>query len=321
MKSRPTSLVSLLVITALVAPTWATDLGDPAPPLKVAEWVKGDPVDIKEGVGKNVYVIEFWATWCGPCIVNIPHLTKLQKDYRDKGVIIVSVSVDGERTRGDVTGFVKKRNDDMGYTVALDTKDGDTAKAYMKAFMVMGIPNAFIVDRQGKLAWQGHPMEMEPVLKAVLEGNFDLEAAKKADRERRRMVEKRVKAMEVIEKYFSLITSSENPDEAQELGQKALAAIDPKDAMLLNSFAWDLLTNEAIQYRDLRFAMTVAKAAYDADPQDAAIVDTYARALFDTGKHKDAIEYQKKAVELAKENERMQAELRKTLQRYERAAG
>ena len=52
-------------------------LGDPAAPLTIKDWVKGKPANVRDG--KAVYVVEFWATWCGPCRVSIPHLTELQK--------------------------------------------------------------------------------------------------------------------------------------------------------------------------------------------------------------------------------------------------
>jgi thiol-disulfide isomerase/thioredoxin len=51
-------------------------IGDPAARLKGLQWVKGGPVKLQKG---NIYVVEFWATWCPPCRVSIPHLTKLQK--------------------------------------------------------------------------------------------------------------------------------------------------------------------------------------------------------------------------------------------------
>jgi thiol-disulfide isomerase/thioredoxin len=55
----------------------AVKVGDPAPPLKVEKFLKGDPVKaFKPG---HVYVVEFWATWCRPCVASMPHLTELQK--------------------------------------------------------------------------------------------------------------------------------------------------------------------------------------------------------------------------------------------------
>ena len=63
----------------------------PAPPLKVAEWVKGNKVAAFEP-GKT-YVVEFWATWCGPCLATIPHLTELAHKYKDKGVQFIGVDV------------------------------------------------------------------------------------------------------------------------------------------------------------------------------------------------------------------------------------
>ena len=57
-------------------------VGDPAPRLQVDRFVKGAPVkDFKQG---QVYVVEFWATWCRPCKESIPHITELQKKYGSK---------------------------------------------------------------------------------------------------------------------------------------------------------------------------------------------------------------------------------------------
>ena len=64
-------------------------LGDPAPKLEVKEFVKGDVV---KGFDKGkIYVVEFWATWCGPCRVSIPHLTEMQKQHPDIKFLGVSV--------------------------------------------------------------------------------------------------------------------------------------------------------------------------------------------------------------------------------------
>lgn len=62
-------------------------VGDPAPPLRVEAFLKGEPIAAFEP-GK-VYVIEFWATWCAPCIEQMPHLSALQTLYADRGVTIV----------------------------------------------------------------------------------------------------------------------------------------------------------------------------------------------------------------------------------------
>ena len=92
-------------------------IGDEAPAISVSQWVKGDPVDRLDP--NKTYVVEFWATWCGPCRVSIPHLTELQKKYKDKGVTIIGVSV-WSRIRDAVAPFVEQMGDKMDYTVAID---------------------------------------------------------------------------------------------------------------------------------------------------------------------------------------------------------
>lgn len=126
-----------------------------APPLKIAQWVKGQPIQLSAGRGKNVYVVEFWATWCPPCRTSIPHLTELQKKYKNQGVVIVGIT---NEPAEKVKPFVAKMGDKMDYTVAVDDNQA-TSKAYMEANGVGTIPHAFVVNKSGDLVWHGHPMQ------------------------------------------------------------------------------------------------------------------------------------------------------------------
>lgn len=155
--------------------------GDPAPALAVDKWVKGE--EVKELEKGKVYVIECWATWCGPCIQAIPHVTELQKKYADKDLVVIGMNV-WENDVAEVEPFVKKMGDKMDYRVATDdTSDGGKGKmaeTWMAAAGRNGIPCSFIVDREGKIAWIGHPMKMDEPLQQVIEGKFD--PAKEAER-------------------------------------------------------------------------------------------------------------------------------------------
>ncbi len=153
--------------------------GNPAPATDFSGWVKGTPVYSFEP-GKT-YVVEFWATWCGPCITSIPHLTKLQKENPEVTFIGFAVWERGSETKTideQVRQFVAKFGDKMDYKVAMDTADGFMAENWMTAAEQNGIPTAFIVQDQ-KVVWVGHPMSMDAPLAAVIDGTHDLEAAKR----------------------------------------------------------------------------------------------------------------------------------------------
>jgi thiol-disulfide isomerase/thioredoxin len=126
-------------------------LGSDAPKLELKEFVKGDAV---KGFSKGkTYVVEFWATWCGPCRTTIPHLTKLQKQYKDE-LTVIGVAI-LEEDQDAVAKFVEEMGDKMNYRVALDSvakdgspEEGAMVKNWMEPSGQQGIPSAFIVKER-----------------------------------------------------------------------------------------------------------------------------------------------------------------------------
>jgi len=133
-------------------------------------------------LGKGVKVVEFWATWCGPCRTSIPHLTELAKKYKGK-VDFAGISVwEREKTVPEIKAKVGKFVTDMGekmdYHVAIDTADKKMANNWMAAAEQNGIPSSFIVDKKGVILWIGHPMDIEEPLKQAIAGKLDANAQK-----------------------------------------------------------------------------------------------------------------------------------------------
>ena len=121
---------------------------------------------------------------------------------------------------------------------------------------------------------------------------------------------------EQIEKYMEVAREGKDHAAAKKIGEKILAS--EKDAGQLNEFAWKILTEEGIKHRDLELGMKVAKAAFDAcEGKEAAIVDTYARAFFESGKREEALKWQKRAIEICTDDN-LKSELEETLKLYEK---
>ncbi|MBL8863055.1 MAG: redoxin domain-containing protein [Planctomycetes bacterium] len=307
-------------------------IGDAAPSLHIAKWVKGQPVAAFEK-GKT-YVVEFWATWCGPCIAGFPHLSKLQKQYADKGVAIIGVTAEDPRnTLEAVEAMVKSKGDVMAYTIAWD--DGrKTNEAYMKAAKQRGIPCAFIVDGNGRIAYIGHPMAMDEVLEKVVAGKHDIQqlaADAKLAREREEKAEQisnRLNkaandkdwegALAACDEYLALdakqyggaaaakyqILALELKDmaRANAWAQQALESKCKDSSEALHSIAWAIANpNSSIVERDAALAVKLAeRAAVLTEEKDGDVLDTLARAWFIKGDPVKALEIQRKAVALDK---------------------
>ena len=168
-------------------------VGDSAPPLHVARWLKGSPSpSLTDG---RVHVVEFWASWCGWCVIGMPHLSEMAKKYGDR-VCVMSINVWEDSHDADAKGgfhgadptidkttraeaFVQRAGDMMAYNVALDDAAETMGTTWGKAAAIPGLPTAFVLDGQGKIAWIGSPGDgMEEVIDALLSGNFSPATAK-----------------------------------------------------------------------------------------------------------------------------------------------
>ena len=318
--------------------------GDAAPALSIEKWVKGEPIT---GFEKGrVYIVEFWATWCGPCKVSMPHLSELQKQYKDKGLTIIGVASTGWRDElGKVEDMVKEKGDTMGYTVAWD-KDGATNVAYMKASRSRGIPTSFVVDQKGNIAWFGHPMQLDYVIDDVIAGKWDYKAGpakiEKMSEEADKIREDAdadpkgaLKSLTAFEdkypkmakdmtgtKYMLQLKAEMFADAYKTGGVLVDQAVAKKDAQGLNAIAWGIVDpeGEVKNKKDgLPLAMRAAtKAVEITEEKDGAILDTLARCYWLQGNKTKAVELQKKALAvLPKEQEDMKGQLEETLKEYE----
>jgi len=164
-------------LTALVVlSSQGTNLGpgSSAPKLDIKTWVKGQRVGSLDK--DKTYVIEFWATWCGPCLESIPHLTKLAKDHRDVSFIGVSVWEDNDKRQ--VQDFVEKMGGKMDYTVGYSGNKTGMAATWLAPAKQPGIPTAFIV-KNNIIMWIGHPLNLEKPLTQLTKNEFDIVATRK----------------------------------------------------------------------------------------------------------------------------------------------
>ncbi|MEM9915052.1 MAG: redoxin domain-containing protein [Planctomycetota bacterium] len=135
----------------------------------------GDPVEFEmktvdnerftsEDLRGRLVVVEFWATWCGPCVEMIPHLKKMNNTYEDQGVVMISVSVDDDT--GAARRMIRQRKMDWVMVLNKDQETRPNGEFFSGRY---GIPHAFLISPDGDLLWNGHPARLETAIEDALE--------------------------------------------------------------------------------------------------------------------------------------------------------
>lgn len=301
-----------IVAAGAAGRTAALEIGSPAPALDIAHWFESaaGSAPIAAFEPGQVYVVEFWATWCPPCRDSIAHLAETQERLAGRGVTVIGVSDEDVET---VAEFLRERSGaatlgDLTRKYRLTTDpDGSVNHDYMEAAGQGGIPTAFIVGRKGEIEWIGHPEEMDEPLAKIVAGTWDRTAHAADFREQREMDARceEISALEangqaaaavgVIDGFIPRVASAARRAELQAMrtqlviraggpraveafGAAVAAAGDSPDA--LNELAWAVaqLGDEGARPAPQLVAAAAAAAARAAAlaPENGSVLDTLA---------------------------------------------
>jgi len=108
--------------------------------------LQGEKFDLAK-LKDKVVLIDFWATWCGPCIAELPNVQKAYADYHDKGFEIVGISLDRAADKEKLENFIKEKN--MPWPQAYDGEGW--GNAFAKKYGITSIPATFLIGKDGKI--------------------------------------------------------------------------------------------------------------------------------------------------------------------------
>ena len=264
-----------------------------APEMGVSQWLSGDPVT---QAGEGVVVVELWATWCGPCIEAMPHLSALAEHYNGQ-IEVAAISDENVRT---VRNFLARR-DAFAFSTGVDPS-GQTTRRFQAIDGATGIPRSYILDG-GEVVWSGHPEQIDTVLAAVV-GDRWSEGHATRFRELPKM----------YNSYFADLNGSAL-GRAATTGAEIVQYGDLYPSML-NNFSWMILTEVSEKKRDLPLALSAAEKSCGLDPESAAFLDTLAVALYQNKRLSEAITVQERAVNMLANEDPVRLELEERLEQF-----
>jgi thiol-disulfide isomerase/thioredoxin len=322
-------------------------VGDPAPALDVDRWLKGHPAS--SFTRGEVYVLDIWTPWCTPCVEGMPHLSQLQDKLGSRGLVVIGLtSADSfGTTLESATRLVARMGDRLHYRIAWDRGRASYTR-WMAREGDNGWPWAFIIDREGRVAWTGHPSGLDPVLERVLAGTWNLDSATTAYR-------RHAEALDIAAEFYRYFRAQRN--ELAVAAYQSLRAIDPEMAVQYAPHYFKVLlvrqrrrddayafAREALgtslarspgllfrmasviadsatapELRDLDVALECALAAERVgDHVDPGVLETLAQIHAERGDWANAVHAQERALAAADSSDR--ADLAATLARYREKA-
>ncbi|MFA7448058.1 MAG: TlpA disulfide reductase family protein, partial [Weeksellaceae bacterium] len=137
--------------------------GKPSPKFKYPD-INGKKVSLDDLEGNLVY-IDVWATWCGPCLAEIPSMKKLEEDYRDKKIKFVGMSIDPKKDFDKWKEMVKEK-DLQGIQIFADK---DWKSQFVQDYGIIGIPRFILIDAEGNIITADAPRPSDPQIRALFD--------------------------------------------------------------------------------------------------------------------------------------------------------
>ncbi|QND33564.1 TlpA family protein disulfide reductase [Sinorhizobium meliloti] len=227
-----------------------------APAIKVENWLRGEALaNCQPG---KVYVFEFFSTTCSHCVAPMLNLIQLQEKYRDRGLEVVGVAAEeraatADQAQANLEAWLTKHVPKLNFRVGINCT-GEMEKLWKEASFSFGHPWSFVIDRDSRIAFIGHPEDLDPVLPKVLEGTWRTSDQAKAA-ERKRIADGREEALvnSVLDKFNAAIEMED--------WETALPAIEEAIALMPDDI--DLRTThvETLLYkmRDMQTGLTVLR--------------------------------------------------------------
>jgi len=153
---------------------WSGDLAAEKRIRLVLPDLDGKIFSLEEELGKGPIVFDFWATWCKPCIKGLPKLQEIGEQYREKGVRVITINIDGPRNLSKIRPFLQR------YGLKLPVLLDETNEV-MKQFQLIAVPSTLIVSAAGELVFkhQGYRPGDEKKLREKLDELLGADASER----------------------------------------------------------------------------------------------------------------------------------------------
>jgi len=256
-------------------------IGDPAAPLIVKEWVKGEPVKLKTGT--NIFIVEIWNSSGVASQMSTTNLNDLQKKFGTRGLVIAAIS---DESPDHLKEFVQRQGTNVLFSIAADS-NRVTSLAYLDPVAQKGIPYAFIVGTNGIVLWHGHALHgMTNAVEDIFENRYDLTRAAHLDM-----------AAHNMNQYLEMARKN---DRRVKAAGEAILAKRTNDFNLLCDLSFQIVTAPGIRQRDFPLAQKALDLAEKLATTNSTRVQI-GRALiaFESGKHEEGIELARNAVKNA----------------------
>ena len=138
-------------------------IGKSAPDFSSTD-INGNPITLKD-YRRKVVLLDFWATWCGPCIAEMPNVKKIYDTYKDMGFVVIGISLDNDAS--EVCDFLKEC--ELPWRQIFDGQDGHLKKL----FQIRGIPSLWLIDREGKvISYKTRGAELRKLVDKAVKGKI-----------------------------------------------------------------------------------------------------------------------------------------------------